>query len=290
MQYHKGRKRGRTHSPALQGSEISLNFDLPTPTDPNALKPELKTDAKILESSVVVNHLKQLGKEANKSLPQNVYLKLEVGLPESKYLEFHHDDILSTLKDNFALTDLSISEIKPGTIERYITLNGDIQSVVKSSLYISYIIRVELNNTFYRDTYTLKSPNYRLYLIESDELTVERARQIEQKAKFSSLTYFDLCRPGFYSSKTAVVPALLKLEVIGSFKSVYDFLYYVIDTSNGKFTYLEDSKMYQIPIVHADDSNLYQTQEFNGSVLANNIKDSVNHIYNQDYIKENQLL
>lgn len=284
------RKRGRSsYSPAPSGSAgsagsvITLNMDVDDSIDNSSINGQ---NIKTLESPVVVNHLKNLGKDYKTTLPHNVFLKLEIGIPEATYIEAHHDEITTITKDNFALTDFTISDSVAGAVERILTLNGDIKAVVKSALYLSFRICVLLNNSFLHHSYTLKSPNYKLVTIESDELTSNRLRQIEQKAKFSSLTYLDVCKPHYYNLKIT----FLKLELIGSFKSLFEFLYFVIETSDHKYDYLEDGKIHQIPIIHADDSNLYQPQEFNSGKIINNVNDTVKFIYNKEFIQDNQLV
>lgn len=244
------RKRGRSsYSP---GPEITLTS---IQKEPQLIK--------TLEPPIVVNHIKQLGKEYKTQLSQNVYLTIEVGVPESRYFEQNLEEVLATVKEHFSLTDFSISDMVPGCIERYITLNGDLVSVVKSALYVCYVTCVVLNNQFHNVNYTLKTPNYKLTILDPDELTSERLRQIEQKAKFSSLTYYDVCKPNYYSLKGTV----LKLELVGSFKSLFDFLHFIIESSQFKFSHLDEGKINQVPIIFADDGKMYQTQEFNTPVM-----------------------
>ncbi|WEJ95263.1 hypothetical protein PSN45_002776 [Yamadazyma tenuis] len=240
-------------------------------------------EPKVLESESVINHIKGLGKDFKSKTNADVYLKLEIGVPEARYFEQNIETIHNTLKNNFHITDFTISDPVKGAIERYITINGKVEAALKAGLYVAYVVRAVLNNILH-EVLTLKSPNYKLVMILTDEMTEDRVRQIEQRAKFTSIRYYDLVKPSFYQSSGSIS----KLAVMGHFKSIYDTLSYVLETSEHK--YLDDRLIFQYPVVQADESSLFQQQDFNVNKLDENIKKTLEFIYNKEFLQQNEII
>lgn len=197
--------------------------------------------------------------------------------------EENQDSITKSLKDNFKIIDLNISSSIVGSLDKYITLNGRLHSVIRSALFLSYLAKSELNNIIDKPI-TLKT-HFSLTLVLQDKMDFERINHIERRAKFTSIQYYDLMTPTYFQSKGSI----LKLAASGNFKSLFDFLAYIVETSKFSTKYLDDSLILQYPVVKADDSSLFQRQDINTNKLENNIKNAVKAIFGEEFVERNQV-
>lgn len=243
-----------------------------------------KTSKESIELEKMIEYLKQLGSDFKTQLTTDIYLKLEVDIAQSRYFEENQDKISETLKGNFKITELSLSPSVVGSIDRYITLSGQLHTIMRAALYLSYISRSELNNIM-MEPITLKT-QMPLTVVLADKMSSERIGQIERRAKFTSVPYYDLMTPTHFQSTGSI----LKLAVTGNCKTLFDFLAHIVETSEFSSKYLDDSLILQYPVIKADDSSLFQRQEINASKLQDSIKDALIGIFGKEYIEKNHIV
>jgi hypothetical protein len=87
-------------------------------------------------------------------------LKIVVCSSEASYLSSPEVDLVASLKKNFHLSDLSISN---GIIDSYISLYGSCDAISKAGTYIAFLLAKA--NNFTNSQLTLKSPNYKLSVL-----------------------------------------------------------------------------------------------------------------------------
>lgn len=236
--------------------------------DKNSSDAKQQGDVNVVDNDTILKYIESLSSSSQVKTTSNVYFKIAIGIPESRYFEDNIEDIQQILRTNFDTT-LTISETVPGVIEKFITINGKVNGLIKTALYVAYLVR-KLNNI--GDTpLTVKSDlSISFYINKLDKYTL---RQIELRSK--PLRYFEAFLPTYYSP---LGHSILSIDVEGSIDELFNFLH-IIDVWPNKFQYIEDTHILQIPIVYADDTNLYKTQEVNKGLLKESIDDTLKRIF-----------
>lgn len=262
---YRGRKRGRQDKPIVNELKINLVSNTVTESGLNDIS---------LEEEEVKNRLKTPGNFKAKT-EGSVYLKLQVGVGEAYHINENRDetiDVVKQLADKSSDVNITVSSPVQGAIERFVTLDGELDAVVKAGLYLAF-----LRNKWNKNS----KADLTICIMLQDHLSNERTRQIEQRAKFTGIQYYDLQRLNYQSSGT-----ILKLSVVGNIKKLYEFLMYIVETSPHKHQYLEDSRIFQFPVIKIGDSNLYQTQDVNEGKLEKSMQEALKFIYGDEYIEK----
>lgn len=193
------------------------------------------------ENSKVINYLNKLSSHIIKP----VLIKLIVSITEGAYFEKHLDSL--DLKGCFSIKDISLSDLVPGTVERFITVFGDIDSVAKCLVYVSFILKVKVNNFNKLELHTLKSANYALTV-----LILETNKPLNH-----GLVYLDTAFPSLYHPKLGLV------EMKGSFTAMYNFI-----VLSGETVYIDDGEFVQKRLFGRHiDLALFVRSEENGKLL-----------------------
>lgn len=213
----------------------------------------------IPDDDKVVNALNKLRLKTPILGDSSVYLKIIVSITEASYFA----TIIELITNLFKLTDLVISKPVEGSVDRFITLYGSVESVCKSAVYISYCLAAKLNNFLSSNSFTLKSNNYYLSFFE-------RPRSIESKS-WATIGASLGTRVFDYSDSYCHCNDLSTIYLRGDFHSIFDSLSTIIqhrDTKEGSY-YIEDERIHQV-LVTGNYGNplLFQRQDVNVSVLA----------------------
>lgn len=234
-------------------------------------------ESQTIDEETVLKHLQQLGETVKIRTTDNVYIKIQITQPESQYLEEFHQQINEKLKQYFDIPDMLISDSIPGVIERFVTLNGKLKSVIRAVLYITFKI-TDLNNIYHEPIELQSLFNLTFYL--QDSMDNDRLRQIDQKAKFSKLQHYELTKPNYFSPSGTYI---LIIDIKGTFETIFDFLSFTIESSPNKLNYMEDSKIWSIPVIY-NDLEVTKTQDVNKGLISESIKQSLNHIYDKSFL------
>lgn len=266
------KRRGQVDSSTNWSSNIVLNNTNP--------KPPTHSD-KSVDEGKVINSLNRLKSKAGND-GDNIYLKVILGVPEAQYIESNQEMIIKTLKESFDIVDLTLSPSISGTIERFMTISGNLSGVIKACLFVSFIICLQLNNIEKIQTFTLKSNNYKLCLIFQDACDKNvTARHSALKHNAQALSHFDMAPMSFNPQLNLFI-----IELIGDFTALFNFLEYLVSLSQYKHNYLDDSNILEYPIIYTNDSNLYQRQEVNSGVLDDSTRNIMTHIYEESYLNQ----
>ncbi|CAH6718443.1 hypothetical protein CLIB1444_01S06832 [[Candida] jaroonii] len=267
MSNRPGRKRDRNNNQPQKAIKLSLE-------DWGKLE-ELET----VDEESILKHLQQLGESVKIRTTDNVYIKLQITQPEAQYLEEFHQQINENLKQYFDVPDILISDSIPGVIERFITLNGKLKSVIRATLYLTYKT-TDVNNINHEGI-NLETLFFLTFYLQ-DTMDSDRLRQIEQKAKFSKLKQFELTKPNHFSPSGTYISII---DIKGTFETIFDFLSFTLESSPNKSNYIEDSKIWCIPVIF-NDSEVTKNQDVNKDLISNSIKQSLSHIYEKSFIDQ----
>lgn len=230
--------------------------------------PSRLTDENELEDVKVLNYLKKLTFKGNYGPEKSLHGKLVISDSEAGYFELIEESFVTKLKDNFDINDFTISPSGSGTVERYISIVGPVESVSKSMVFTIFVLNVKLNN-FLHNIFTLRSTEY------SATLLVQLGQNPFQGFHLSELKIADTSYPTAYNGN----PGVYTVYIQGDFNSLFQFITY----SAGKVkesSFIEDSSISQQRLFgnHTDPA-LVQRSEPQELVLSKNKKKVLDYVY-----------
>ncbi|ODV79994.1 uncharacterized protein CANTADRAFT_5673 [Suhomyces tanzawaensis NRRL Y-17324] len=204
----------------------------------------------IPEDEKVANYLNKLRKDVNSS----TFLKLVVSSSEAEYFDAER---VQYIKETFKIHDITVSPPVAGSIDRFISLVGTAQEIVRGALFVAFILNAKLNNFAKNQLYTLKSNNYRLSLLVPPSIPPAKAP--------SSVT------TSITSSHHRNESEVLSLHAIsGDFTGCFHALMGLAEVM-AKANYLEDAKITHLRLFgNTTDPNFFQRSETKESVLVKN--------------------
>lgn len=179
---------------------------------------------------------------------------------------------IDAIQADFEAATIAISDSAPLSVDRIVTIYGTLKQALCVALYVSFLLTSDFNNVVKNEAYTLKSLNYKLdVLVEGHELAL---RKLE--STFPSIEY------ALYDQN----PKLWLVSLRGDFSSLIKYLAYI--ALNFPFDrYVADSNIEHLSVIGVHDGDyLYQRQDENVDILANNTKNVLQHIFTKAYLEE----
>lgn len=116
----------------------------------------------VVDAAKVIQALKKLPAQETPAC-----IKIPVSDSEAQHFEALQDSLTETFSVNITFLAASVS------LDRIITVYGDLALCLRCSLYIGFILNSSINNFGKSETYTLKSANYKLLvLVEATDLQI----------------------------------------------------------------------------------------------------------------------
>ncbi|CAH2353710.1 hypothetical protein CLIB1423_12S01222 [[Candida] railenensis] len=227
---------------------------------------------KIPDDDKVINALNKLSSTTtSETSDSTVVLKIIVSLTEAEYFT----STIDLITDQFKLTDFFISKQVEGSVDRFITLSGSVNSVCRASVYISYCLAAKLNNFSSSNSFTLKSNNYCLSFFE-------RPRNGGAKS-WAAIGASNGTRVFDYSDSYCRSNSLGTVYIRGDFHSIFNSLLIIIQSRDELATdgpyYIDDDFIQQVSVTgNYGNPVLFQRQEVNAGVLDNSTEEVLSFI------------
>lgn len=199
------RKRKRwepTVSRASYGENTLVLEDLKTPNQSTSV-----------EESKVINSLKRL--EPKVKVDKSKDFLVNISIAESERHIFELDEIYALLKNELEVSDISISSGFNGAI---LSIYGDVKSISRGAVFISYVLNTQANNFVQYESFTLKSNNYKLYLLFENIKEEDMVEVLENTGLYN----YDV---GFDS-----VTSIMEIRVKSDFHSLFSCLVAILMT------------------------------------------------------------
>ncbi|KAK6460061.1 hypothetical protein DFJ63DRAFT_258604 [Scheffersomyces coipomensis] len=138
----------------------------------NVLELENKKEESVIVPEItdksVKSYLKTL-KPTYQSNKESVMVQIILCDSEADYFESDADR-LEQLKEEFSVLDVSISAKHPDSIDRFMSITGERESIARFAVFITFIINSKFNTIpIKRYVYTLRSTNYHLRLYSTTQ-------------------------------------------------------------------------------------------------------------------------
>lgn len=282
------RKRRRNFSPSVASYSNEGLLALEDPKPKNYSTSRINGQDNVPDDSKVVNNLKRTGTKFSVSEKQKqLNIKLLLCTSEAEYFESREDEINQYLKENFGISGIALSEQVEGVIDRILFIYGDIISIARTAVYVAFVLNARLNNLIPSESYTLKSPNYKIDVLLQGSYNDEKLySEINKVADNCGLREFDISSPFNYNNN----PHLVSVRLKGDFNALFNFLMLTIDASfsaaHTRIDYNDDSKINQSRVVNVfDNAGLFQVQDINRGVLDEHVNKALEYIYSKSFIK-----
>lgn len=282
------RKRRRNFSPSTSSysNDGLLALDDPKPKSQSTTR--IGGQDNVPDDNKVVNNLNKLGTKISVNEKQKqMNIKLLVCMSEAEYFESREDDISKYLKESFGISGIAISKPVDGVIDRIFFIYGDIISVSRAAVYVGFVLNARLNNLIPSESYTLKSPNYKINVLhEGSYNDIKLYSGINKMADNCGLREFDISSPFNYNNN----PHLISIRLKGDFSALFNFLMLTIDASlsstETRIDYNDHSKINQTRTVDVfDNAGLFQVQDINKGVLDKNVNNVLEYVYSKSFLK-----
>ncbi|CUM57623.1 uncharacterized protein AC631_00227 [Debaryomyces fabryi] len=282
------RKRRRNFSPSITSYSNEGLLALDDPKPKNYSTSRTNGQDNVPDDSKVVNNLKRMGVKVTVSEKQKqLNIKFLLCTSEAEYFEFREDEISQYLKENFGISGIALSKLVEGVIDRILFVYGDIISISRAAVYVAFVLNARLNNLIPSESYTLKSPNYKINVLLQGSYNDEKLYlEINKVADNCGLREFDISSLFNYNNN----PRLISVRLKGDFNSLFNFLMLTIDASfssaQTRFDYNDDSKINQLRAVSVfDNAGLFQVQDINRGVLDEHVNKALEYIYSKSFLK-----
>lgn len=233
------------------------------------------TQEQIVDDIKAVNSIKRLEiKNLGNENRRNYSIDLIISVTEALYIE-SNDKLISTLKDTFEISDISISKQTVNLTDKILSIYGNIQSICRASLYAAFHLNTKLNNIVKNELYTLKSLNYKLDILihNIDPMFVHNA--VER----NEVLHVDVAEG--YNGNFSLIELLVK----GDFHALFIFLAELASHESTEASFINESRLKQIgTIINQDDNALHKRQDVNKDVLSKQAKKAVNYIYSKSFL------
>lgn len=176
------------------------------------------------------------------------------------------------IQKEFHLSSISISEKKPHTVERIITLHGELAETLRATLFLSFLLVSDFNNLLKVQNFTLKSANYRVNVL----VEISKINMIELAKKFPK-----------GSMDADVFEKNINLHIVelsGMFTSMFNSLTYIF----GRYAYneyIDDSKIeLQQYIASHDGDYLRERSDDFSEEIAKNREELLKYIFTNTFL------
>lgn len=219
---------------------------------------------RIVDPEKVENSLK---KNITGSEDHEVNVRILLGNSEIRHLKAK---ALSSIVSRFELSSILVSDAKPTSIDRILSICGKASRALAATAYISYYLCADINNLLKSQSFTLKSQNYKIdILIESNAPNLD-----DQLIDIPQVDYasFD-CNYGLYV-------ATLQGDLSSLMSSVHKIS---IRFPFRKYAQTKDIQRLAIIKLH-DHDYLFHTLEVDND-LNRMKKEILEFVYSDDYYK-----
>lgn len=181
-------------------------------------------------------------------------------------------ELQEKIQKEFHLSSISISEKKPHTVERIITLHGELAETLRATLYVSFLLVSDFNNLLKTENFTLKSANYRVNVL----VEVSKINVIELAKKFPK-----------GSMNADIFEKNINLHIMelsGMFTSMFNSLTYIFDRY-GYSEYIDDSKIeLQEYIASHDGDYLRERSDDFSEEIVKNREELLKYIFTSTFL------
>lgn len=251
------RKRKRPESPAL-----SLNHT------ENLLvleDPKTQTQSTSVEESKVINSVNRL--EPKTKVDESKEYLINISIAESEQFYFETDEFSAHIKQQLGVSDYSVS---PGFNGAILSLYGDVKSISRAAIFVSYVLNSQLNNFVQYESFTLKSSNYKLYLLFQNIEEQDMQKVLES----TGLHNYDM---GFDS-----VTSIIEIRIKSDFHSLFNCLITILmsfpkPAPLGKIGLCKN-------IISFDEAELFKRTDSNKEKLQKLANLVLKYIYNDTFL------
>lgn len=247
------RKRKRRESPALStshGENLLVLEDFKIPNQSTSV-----------EESKVINSVKRL--EPKTKVDVSKEFLVNISIAESERHLFETDDVSAILKNELGVSDISISSGFNGAI---LSIYGDVKSISRGAIFISYILNSQANNFVQYESFTLKSNNYKLYLLFKNIKEENMVKVLENIGLYN----YDV---GFDS-----VTSIMEIRVKSDFHSLFSCLVAIL------MTFPKPASLGKIDLcrklVSFDEAVLFKRSDESKELLQNLANLVLKYVYN----------
>ncbi|GEQ66510.1 hypothetical protein JCM33374_g173 [Metschnikowia sp. JCM 33374] len=196
----------------------------------------------VAESSKVKQYLDRLN--ANSHEKHSACIKIVLCDSEAEKLDLKEQE---TLQEQFKVESINLSESTPLSVDRIVTIHGELADISRCAVYISFLMRSNANNILKTEAYTLKSQNYQLnVLVEADDLSVINI------VRGSVQNSIDMSQ---YERNIG----LQLVNLNGDFSSIFKNLIFIFKSFVYK-KYASDDDIEILPIINVHDGESLHTQ------------------------------
>lgn len=257
---NKGSRKRRQDSPALSTEDSSfLLLDNPAPIQPGS--------SNVVERAKVVQYLRKVSSQETNN--PSACIKIVISDLESPFLS---QDVQNTLVTDFEVESVSISSTTHQSVERIVSIYGNLVECLRCALFIAFVLNAEANNVTKTEAYTLKSQNYHIdVLLEVGDLDMER---LSKKFPQNSMDF------GAFERNWG----LQLVTLSGDFVSIFNSLFYIY-SRHAYSKYASNSEIQLLPIIGIHDGDdLYERGEANAQAMSNNKNNVLNFVYSKTFL------
>lgn len=273
MSYHNSRSSYRpSNYPRKRVYHENLSYGVPNKHFLSIENVNPVTYENQVEDSKVLNSIKRFNaKNKPEVSKRNSNISMIVAEIEANYFEENFQKYLDELRESFQISDLIISRESYNIADKLITVYGDIESVSKAALYITFVLNSKLNNVINSDLYTLKSGNYSAYfLTQLDKLSLA--------LQSSGIYNFDVAH-GFSGLESFHV-----ILVKSDFNSIFNFLVHLQEnTKESDHDYINDLKDVHTVSLDRNASGLYKQPEDRKQNFQTQAKKALRYVYPESF-------
>lgn len=251
----RARKR-RQDAPAPTGDGSGpLLLEGPTPLPPS--------DDNVVEKAKVVQHLNKLTPQDDAN--PSACIKIVLSNVEAAMLT---QEVQDAMVADFGISSVSASDANHLSVDRIVTIYGDLVECLRCALHIAFLMNAEVNNVSKTEHFTLKSQNYHLdVLVEISDLEMERlAKRFPQNSMDAGP--FDTNR------------GLQFVTLSGDFASLFNSLVYIFYRHHYD-KYAADSAINIIPVI-----SVYQDADKEDPELEKSKQRILNFVYNKPFLNQ----
>lgn len=110
------------------------------------------------------------------SLPddQNVSSCIKVVICDTES-DYFTPEVQEQLQQDFGISSISISQKAPRSVDRIVTIHGNLKQALAAVLFIAFVLNSNINNIVKVEPFTLKLQNYHVdVLVESSEIQLDK--------------------------------------------------------------------------------------------------------------------
>lgn len=256
---HNPRKRKQDPPAFSSDSTGPLLLDNPPP-----LKPEVDN---VVDDAKVKAYLLKLNTPYEGSASTCVKILLC-----NSEIQFLTPDLQESIQSEFGAGSVSVSDAAPLSIDRMLTVFGDLNQVLRTALFVAFLMNSNVNNIVRTEAYTLKSLNYKVeILVEASEMEIEK-----------TAAKFPLLKADFALFDDN--PGLHVVTLKGDFSQLFNCLVF-ISQKHPFEKFVADSSIAFWPVIGVHDGDyLYKRQEENKVVLGNT-RDVLSHVFTKTHLE-----